>query len=196
LIATIALVLSAGTLVYMFICLARVVMSWLPDLDGGSAGRIVRTAADPYLNMFRRIKPLSAGAFDFSPIAALAVLAVANDLLMRIASAIRITLGYVLGMLLGAAWSAVAFLLSFLAVCAIIRLVAYAARWNSLHPLWRVVDSMLNPVLFRINRIIYRGRIVNYLQGLVTGLVVLAVLYFGGGELVRLAAGFLVRLPV
>jgi YggT family protein len=99
-------------------------------------------------------------------------------------------------MILGAAWSAVAFLLSFLAVCAVIRLVAYAAHWNSLHPLWRVVDSMLNPVLYRINRIVYRGRIVNYLQGLITGLVVLAVLYFGGAQLVRLAVGLLVRLPV
>jgi YggT family protein len=196
LIATIALILGALTLVYMFVCLARVVMSWLPGLDAGAGGRLIAAAADPYLNLFRRIKPLAAGAFDFSPIAALAVLAIANDLLARIHNAMRITLGYVLGMILGAAWSAVAFLLSFLAVCAVIRLVAYAAHWNSLHPLWRVVDSMLNPVLYRINRIVYRGRIVNYLQGLITGLVVLAVLYFGGAQLVRLAVGLLVRLPV
>jgi YggT family protein len=196
LLATIARILSAATVVYMFVCVARVFISWVPGLDSGAGGRIVKAAADPYLNLFRRIKPLSGGAFDFSPIAALAVLAVANDLLTRISYAIRVTLGLALGMLLGAAWSAVAFLLSFLAVCALARLIAYAARWNSLHPLWRVVDSMLNPVLYRINRIVYRGRIVNYLQGLVTGLIVLAVLYVAGQELLSLAVGLLLRLPV
>ena len=195
-IATIARVLSAATVVYMFICVARIVMSWIPGLDSGAGGRLVRAAADPYLNLFRKIKPLAAGAFDFSPIAALAVLAVANDLLTRVSYAIGVTLGLALGMLVGAAWSAVAFLLSFLAVCAIARLVAYAARWNSLHPLWRVVDAVLNPMLFRINRVIYRGRVVNYLQGLITGLVVLVAFYFAGGQLVGLAAGLLVRLQV
>jgi YggT family protein len=196
LIATIARILSAATIVYMFTCVARVFISWMPGLDSGAGGRIIKAAADPYLNLFRRIKALSAGAFDFSPIAALAVLAVANDLLTRVSYAIGITLGLALGMLLGAAWSAVAFLLAFLAVCAVARLVAYAARWNSLHPLWRVVDTMLNPVLFRINRVLYRGRIVNYLQGLVTGLIVLVLAYLAGHELVSLAVGLLLRLPV
>lgn len=195
-IATIARILSAATIVYMFVCVARVFMSWMPGLDSGAGGRLIKAAADPYLDLFRRIKALASGAFDFSPIAALAVLAVANDLFTRIASAMRITLGLVIGMLLGAAWSAVAFLLSFLAVCALVRLIAYAAHWNSLHPLWRVVDSMLNPVLYRINRVIYRGKIVNYIQGLITGLVVLVVLYVAGSELLSLAVGLLLRLPV
>ena len=131
-----------------------------------------------------------------SPIVALAALAVANELFMRLASALGITLGLVLALILSAAWSVAAFLLSFLAVCAVARLVAYAARWNTLHPLWRVVDNLLNPVLFRINRLIYRGRIVNYLQGLITGLVVFIALYLAGGQLIALAYGLLLRLPV
>ena len=100
-----------------------------------------------------------------------------------------------LGLLVGAAWSAVAFLISFFAVCALLRLIAYAARWNSLHPFWMVIDSILNPVLFRINRLIYRGRIVNYLQGLITGFVVLLFLRAGGGALVGLIIRSLERLP-
>jgi YggT family protein len=45
------------------------------------------------------------------------------------------------------------------------RFVAYLARWNSLHPVWRVVDALINPVLYRINRVVYRNRIVNFRQG-------------------------------
>jgi YggT family protein len=170
-------------------------MSWVPTLDGGKGGELLARVVDPYLNWFRRFKILRSGAFDFSPIAALAILAVVNDLLTTLAYAGTITVGLVLGLLVGAAWSAVAFVISFFAVCALARMVAYAARWNSLHPLWMVIDSMLNPVLYKINRLIYRNRIVNYIQGLVTGFAVLLLLRMGGGALIGLAIRSLERLP-
>jgi YggT family protein len=187
--------LNAAVIVYVFICAARVLMSWVPGLEAGKGGEILARLADPYLNYFRRFKILSSGAFDFSPIAALALLAVANDLLTTVAYAGKLSVGLVLGLLVGAAWSAVSFMVSFFAVCALARMVAYAARWNSLHPLWMVIDSMLNPVLFRINRLIYRGRIINYLQGLITGFAVLVLLRTGGGALAGLVVRSLGRLP-
>ena len=193
--STIARVLNAAVIIYIFICAARVLMSWLPGLDAGRTGQILGRFADPYLNWFRRFKIFSSGAFDFSPIIALAVLAVANDLLTTLAYAGAISVGLVLGLLVGAAWSAVAFVISFFFICALARMVAYAARWNSLHPLWIVIDSILNPVLFRINRLIYRGRIVNYLQGLITGSVLLLFLRIGGGALVGLLIRSFERLP-
>jgi YggT family protein len=193
--STIARILNVGVIVYVFVCAARVLMSWMPGLDSGKAGEIIARIADPYLNFFRRFKIFSSGAFDFSPIAALALLAVVNDLLTTLAYAGRLSVGLVLGLLVGAAWSAVAFIISFFAVCAVARMIAYVARWNSLHPIWRVIDSILNPVLFRINRLVYRGRIVNYRQGLVTGFAVLVLLRIGGGALLGLVIRSLDRLP-
>lgn len=191
----VARVLNVAVIVYIFLCVARVLMSWVPGIDAGRGGEILASLVDPYLSRFRRMRFLRTGTFDFSPIAALATLAVLNDLLTTLAYTGRISAGLVLGLLLGAAWSAAAFVISFFAVCAIVRLVAYAARWNSLHPLWMVIDSMLNPVLFMINRLIYRGRIVNYLQGLITGFVVLLFLRAGGGALLGLVIRSLERLP-
>jgi YggT family protein len=193
--STIARVLSAVVIVYMFLCTARVLMSWIPGLDTGRGGRILAALADPYLGWFRRFKLFSSGAFDFSPIVALSVLAVLNDLLTTVTYAWSLSVGLVIGLLLGAAWSAVSFILLFFFVCAAARLVAYAAHWNSLHPLWRVIDSILNPVLFKINRLVYRGKIVNYLQGLVTGSILLLLLWFGGREFVRLLIRGLEWLP-
>lgn len=193
--SVIARVLSAAVIVYIFLCAARVLMSWVPGLDAGAGGEILARLVDPYLARFRRIKLLSSGSFDFSPIAALATLAVAYDLLSTVAYAGKLSIGLVLGLLVGAAWSAAAFVISFFAVCAIVRMIAYAARWNSLHPLWMVIDSMLNPVLFMINRFIYRGRIVNYLQGLITGIVVMLIVRAGGGALLGLVIRSLERLP-
>jgi len=192
----IARVLNAAVIIYVFLCAARVLMSWVPGLDSGRGGELLARATDPYLTWFRRFKIFSSGSFDFSPIAALSLLAVVSQLLATLANAGRVSLGLVLGLLVGAAWSAVAFIISFFAVCALARTVAYAARWNSLHPLWRVVDSMLNPVLFRINRLIYRARIVNYMQGLITGLVALILLRIGGGLLAGLVIRSLMQLPI
>jgi YggT family protein len=193
--STIARVLNAVVIIYVFLCAARVLMSWLPSLDTGKGGEILGRVVDPYLNWFRRFKIFSTGAFDFSPIAALALLAVVNQLLTTIAYAGNLSIGLVLGLLVGAAWSAVAFVISFFIVCAVARLIAYAAHWNSLHPLWMVIDSILNPILYRINRLVYRGKIVNYFQGLVTGSVLLLLLRIGGGALMSLVIRSLDRLP-
>jgi YggT family protein len=194
-ISIIARVLAALVIIYVFLCSARVLMTWVPDLDTGKGGRFLARATDPYLNWFRRFKVLRSGAFDFSPIAALAVLAVLSDLLSHIIYSGTITVGLVLSLVLGAAWSAVAFIISFFAVCAAARMVAYALRWNSLHPFWVVIDSIINPTLYKINRFFYRNKFVNYVQGLITGFAVLLVLRVGGGMLVSLAMRSLERLP-
>jgi YggT family protein len=193
--STIARVLSAVVIVYMFVCAARVLMSWLPNLDAGKGGRVLASLADPYLHWFRRFRLFSSKAFDFSPIIALAILAVVNELLTTVSYAWSISVGLVLGLLIGAAWSAVSFVLLFFFVCSAVRLIAYAAHWNSLHPLWRVIDSIINPVLFKINRLVYRGRIVNYLQGLITGSLLLLLLWLGGCEFVKLLMRGLEWLP-
>ncbi|HET7839151.1 MAG TPA: YggT family protein [Rectinemataceae bacterium] len=192
----VARILSAAVSIYMLMCTVRILMTWVPGIDTGRGGELLRSTTDPYLRFFSRFRLMRSGKFDFSPIVALAVLAVANQLFATLAYTGRVTLGIALGLVVGAAWSAVAFVLSFVAVCALVRVIAYAARWNSLHPLWMVVDSMLNPILYRINRTIYRGRIVNYLQGLVTGFIVLIALRVAGGGLVNLIIRLLDQLPI
>jgi YggT family protein len=194
-VSIIARVLSAAVSIYMILCFLRVLVSWLPDLDLGAAGEVLARVTDPYLGLFSRIPLLRAGGFDFSPIAALALLTVVNSVFTTLAFSMTISVGIVLGLVLQALWSAFAFVLSFFAVCTLVRIIVLAAHWNGLHPIWMAIDSMLNPILFRINRIIYRNRIVHYLQSLVTGFVVLVLLRIAGGELISLLVGLLDRLP-
>lgn len=191
----VARVLSAAVSVYFFLCMLRVFMSWVPRADLGRGGEILKRVVDPYLGYFSRFRTLSSGTFDFSPIAALALLILLDQLLRVVAFTDRLSLGIALGVILQVAWSAVGFVLGFFAVCALVRIVAYAARWNSLHPVWRVVDAFLNPVLFRINRMIYRNRIVNYLQGLITGFLVVVLVDIGVSRLVALLVRLLESLP-
>lgn len=188
-------VLAAAASLYMLLIMARIILTWFPTALEGRPLALLSSATDPYLNLFRGIPFLSSGAMDFSPIAALAVLSVLTQILSTAAAYGRITLGIVLALVLRAGWSIFAFLFGFLGLAMAARLVAYLARWNSLHPVWRVVDALINPVMFRLNRAIYRDRIVNFRQGLLTGIIILFGLRILGGILVGFLSGLLVRLP-
>ncbi|MBU0936020.1 MAG: YggT family protein [Spirochaetes bacterium] len=157
---------------YMILCIVRIFMSWLPGLSANPAARFIAGATDPYLSQFRRFKIFHAGNVDFSPIAAFALLSALSRGL-TVAARGQLTLGLSLAILLEVIVSPISFLLGFFALLILARIIAYFAKWNSLHPVWRAIDALINPVLFRIKRFIYRDRIVNYMQGLITGLLVL-----------------------
>jgi len=195
LISVIARILGAGTSLYMLLCALRVFMSWAPGVGLGKAGNILSSIVDPYLGMFSRIKLFRTERFDFSPIAALAVLSVANNMLSTLAISGRITFGFFLNLILGAGWSALSFVLSFVTACALVRIIVFLARMNSLHPIWVVVDAILNPILYRINKVIYRNKAVDYLQGLITGFLVILLFRTAGGALVRILGSLLLSLP-
>lgn len=191
----IARVAGLITTAYMLLCTVRVCMSWLPGVQLGKAGRVIAALVDPFFGFFSRIPIFRTERFDFSPIAALAVLSVGNNLFATLAVAGKVTLGFILSLLVGAGWSAAAFILEFLAVLALVRIVIAIAKLNSLAPVWVIVDAILNPVLRVINKAIYRGKPVVYLNGLITGFLVLLLFRTAGGALIRLLSSMLLSLP-
>lgn len=109
-------------------------------MDLGKPGELLARTTDPFLGLFSRFSWLRVGSFDFSPIAALAILTVVNSVFTTLAFSGHISVGIILGMVLSALWAAVGFILSFFAICALVRVIVAAARLNGLHPVWRVVD--------------------------------------------------------
>ncbi len=190
-----ARILGAATSFYMLVCALRVFMTWLPGMNLGRAGDLVKAVVDPYLSYFSRFKLFRTERVDFSPIVALSVLSVANNFLSSVAVSGRVSIGFLLSLVVGAFWSAVSFVLSFLALCVLARILVLVFKWNSFHPLWNVVDAIVNPVLHAINKRIYRGRAIDYLQGLITGFLFLAIARAAGGALIGLATRLLVSLP-
>ncbi|NLH90829.1 MAG: YggT family protein [Treponema sp.] len=194
--STLAKIVSSLVSLYMILCIVRIFFSWIPSLTDTKWGRLIAGLTDPYLNLFRGFSLFRTPAIDFSPIVALAVLSVLNNLFMTLSYAVRITLGFILSLLLDAAWSAISFLLGFFLVISLIRIIGFLARIAVLHPLWQILDGIINPLLFRVNKIIYRGRTVQYLQGLITGFIVVLIVRTLGGFLVRLLTSLLMSLPI
>jgi YggT family protein len=180
---------------YMLLIFIRVMLSWFnaPSL-GGPAEFLVRIT-DPYLSWWRRFPIFRTGFIDLSPVAAMAVLSMVQTACGIAARYGRISLGILLVIVLQAAWSILSFVLGFLIVVLILRLVAYLSNRNIYSAFWRIVDSISQPVLYRITRIFYRRRLINYLAGLLLSLGVLAVLETGGYFLTALLARIFLSLP-
>ena len=109
--STLAKIVSSLVSLYMILCIVRIFFSWIPSLTDTKWGRLIAGLTDPYLNLFRGFSLFRTPAIDFSPIVALAVLSVLNNLFMTLSYAVRITLGFILSLLLDAAWSAISFVL-------------------------------------------------------------------------------------
>lgn len=193
--STLARIAGGAISLYMLVCIVRIFFSWMPSLMNTKWGSLIARLADPYLDLFKAFPLFRTQTIDFSPIVALAVLSVVNKLFVTLSYAVRITIGFILSLILDAGWSAVSFLLGFFLVIALIRIIGFVARLSTLHPLWQILDGIINPLLFRVNRIIYRGRAVEYLQGLITGFAVVLVVRTIGGLLIRLLTSLLMSLP-
>jgi uncharacterized protein YggT (Ycf19 family) len=69
-------VLSALLMVYFFLIMIRIILSWLPTSSEGTMKlrAMIDKLTDPYMNRFRGISWLRFGMLDFSPVLGLAVL--------------------------------------------------------------------------------------------------------------------------
>lgn len=190
-VAVILRALGYFAVVYSFLCVARIFLSWFPGQRPGSGFLVAVT--EPWLAPFRRIKLFRGGGMDFSPVAALAVLAAISRIFL-LSSYRLLTIGSFLYILVEVILEPIFFILVFFAVLVLARIVAYLFRWNSLHPIWRAVDALVNPIVFQLKRLVYRNRIVNYMQGLITAFLILVAIRFLLGWLssflFRFLAGF------
>jgi YggT family protein len=195
-VSILARIAGVAVSLYMLLCTARVFLTWIPS--GQSGGRwqdMLRSLVDPYFALFSRFRFLRTPRVDFSPIAALGALSVLNGMLGTLARTGALTVGFVLALVLGVLWSAVGFVLSFLSLLALARIVAFFLKVNSFGPVWMAIDSIINPALHAINRVLFRNRPVQYLHGLLAGFLVLAVMRAAGGALVGLLSTLLRALP-
>jgi YggT family protein len=67
--------------VYILLLFARILGSWVPELQKYKAMQFVAFYTDPYLNIFRRIIPPLGGVLDISPIIAFFALSILRQVL-------------------------------------------------------------------------------------------------------------------
>jgi YggT family protein len=190
-------IVSGALNIFSALVFVRILLSWFSG-DGfqNRLSAILCRITDPYLNYFRRFRSLRAGNIDLSPVVALAVLSIVNNVVSNAARFGAVRIGMILALCLGVLWSAVSFSLGFFTVVLGLRMIAYLAGANIYAPFWQIIDSIATPVQFRINRILFKNRIVNYLTGLIASIAALVLLGTALGIITGLLDRFFIKLPI
>jgi YggT family protein len=189
-------ILAAAAGVYSILLLIRIIISWFGNFVYGKPVELLSRVTDPYLDWWRSKLSLRIGMLDFSAVVAIVSLSLVQSIFYSLSHFAKITIGSILALLLMSIWSIVSFILGFCLVVIILRLIAYFTNRDIYSPFWRMVDSVSQPLLYRLNRIFFGSRIVNYLQGILLSIVVIAAVWIGGRFVFPLLAGMLARLPV
>jgi YggT family protein len=187
----------AGSLagLYMLLIFVRVMFSWFNGAQLGRPAELLARITDPYLDWWRRFPMLRAGFIDLSPIAGMAALSMVQTICGAMVRYGRITVGVFLAIVLQSLWSVLSFVLGFFVIVLLLRLFAYLTNRNIYSTFWRIIDSIAQPVLYRITRIFFRRRLINYLAGMLLSAGVLGVLLIAGSALVYVLSTMLQRLP-
>ena len=188
-------IVYAIIIVYVIVLSLRIILGWFVPQALGRAWEILVKVTDPYLDIFRRIRFLRGGMFDFSPIAAVLVLVLAADLIGQLVNWGRITVGFFLASAFSAAWSGASFLLVFFLIVAALRVVPFFLRSTSWAGVWHVVDLLIQPVVAWITRAFRLGGRMGYMQYLLFTIGLLLVVLIAGHYLVRAIAYWLSLLP-
>lgn len=182
--------------VYSFVCLLRILMTWIPQLENSQAGHFIKSICDPYLNWFRRFSFTRVGLVDFSPILALGVLSVASMAFSTFAATGRITVGIILAGLLQVIWSFISFFMNIFILFLVIRLIYDLFNRYGFSQFWTMLDRFLNPPISYVTRLFGRGRTLSYRFSLILTLCVMVALRVGLSYGVAFLRTFLFTLPV
>jgi YggT family protein len=188
--------LSALLVVYIILLSMRFLLSWFPGAASGRHWQMLVRLTDPYLNLFRGLAFLRRGFFDFTAVAAVLALVVALDLAGAAARYGRFTLGLALGILAGALWSGISFLLILFIVLAALRLVfrLFTRRYES--PLGQLLEAMVRPLVGLARGLLPRGLAAREEYLLLLAIAGLVGVHLLGGLLFRLLRAALLALPL
>jgi YggT family protein len=189
-------ILSSITGIYMILIFIRIMLTWFSGAHYGRPMELLSRITDPYIRWFRRFSVLQVGFLDLSPIVAMAVLSLVQNLFSTLARYGRIRIGMILGMLLSSLGAAGSFIVGFCIVILVLRLIAYLTNRNIVSLFWGVINTISQPILYRMNRLLFQGRLVHYRTGLLTAIGVLAALLIGMKFLVAAAVSLLLQLPI
>jgi YggT family protein len=191
----IASILAGMISIYMILIFIRILLTWFSGVEFGAPMYFLSCLCDPYLNWWRRFRIFKNSPIDFSPLLALAFLSLARSIFSFGAFG-RITLGLVLAFIVSGLWTVLSWVLFFFIAILVLRLIAFLGNFNIYSPFWHLVDLVAQPVMYRICRILFPGRIVSYLTRIIVSIVVLLIITAGIWTAVSFGTMLLRALPV
>lgn len=174
-------IISAFLSLYSLLCLLRIIITWIPNYSYSKPADILAQICDPYMNLFRGIKWLRFGSFDFSPALALCILGAGSQLFSSLANGGYINLQMILAMILGIFFSIPSSFIFFLIILFAIRLILIMINRDSYNTsgfMANQIDSSISSIVYRIARTFAMGRRITYKAALIISIIALLFLQF------------------
>lgn len=174
-------IISAFLSLYSLLCLLRIIITWIPNYSYSKPADILAQICDPYMNLFRGIKWLRFGSFDFSPALALCILGAGSQIFSSLANGGYINLQMILAMILEIFFLIPSSLIFFLIILFAIRLILIMINRDSYNTsgfMANQIDSSISPIVYRIARTFAMGRRITYKAALIISIIALLFLQF------------------
>ena len=193
---TIFRILSAAVSLYSMLCFFRIILTWVPSFSWSKPARFLSSLCDPYMNMFRGIKWLRMGSFDFSPALALCLLGALSSVFTMLGNGGTISIGVLLAMAVQVIFSILSSLVVFVIILFAIRLIALLMSGDQGSGfMLNQLDGSISPLVYRIARTFAFGRHLTYRAALITAIVVLIFLQIGLRVAIAIVMNILLMLP-
>jgi YggT family protein len=142
--------------ILIVLIMIRVLLTWIPSIQGNPAVRLLGRIVDPVVAPFRRVLPTFSG-FDFSPLLAIIVLGVIAQILGNLVFAGSVP---VLAILINVVRQLVVSIAALFALLTFVRIVIGFFRASRGHPLTWSLLSITQPLVRPFRAIVPRTRVV------------------------------------
>ena len=184
--------------IYSFACLIRIILTWISLPSTYKISNMLATICDPYLNLFRGIRWLRLGSFDFSPALAFIVLDALSQFLKFLSFNKAINADTIIAILFQMISSAISSILIFIIFLFIVRFVIVKMTRSdySSNYMLNIIDSSISPLVYKIAGTFTFGKRVPYSTALLIAAAVLFVILILSIFLFQIIFSAIVSLPV
>ncbi len=178
--------------IYSLLCFIRIFITWIPQVSYSKFAQFLSRICDPYLNLFRNIKWLRLGAFDFSPALSLCLLGAITSIFQGLSRGAKLTVGTVLSIVIQVLWSMISTFIVFFLVIFLVRWIIIITTKSiySQNPFINNIDRAISPVVYKFANLFSFGHVPDYKKSLLISIIALILLLILGGLLFSLLIGF------
>lgn len=182
---------------FSLLCLAHIILTWIPAMAYSKVTYYLSKICSPYLNFFKRFRIFIIAGFDFTPALGLCTLGAVSSVLRQIAVMQSFSLGFALSLLVFAVWGVISSILNFLTLMIVVRLIIVFIKGEGA----RASSAILNQLDFQISKLAYiltrpfsMGKTLRYRTALIIAILILIFINIAGGILISFLTGFLMML--
>lgn len=188
--------LAAVFNLYSIVCIVAIFMSWAPGLKFTSFGRFMTAVTEPYLRIFSRMRFLTIGYVDFSPIIGIGILSLLSSIFSRIANTGRIYFGGIIASIVYMIWNLFSTIIVVLSIFIFIRWIVLLVNHGQTpyNSSWNQIDQFLQKVSYRISKPFTR-KPVKYQTSLLVSWITGALVFVCGTLLINMLLDLCARIP-